>query len=95
MDTEKEIYSLHAETLALSIVVVQIFSKLARDPALCPAIVEGFNQSSDIAEQVAIMKGKSSPPEHAVKALRIIEELRAAVLGDEEPKHWRTPGSIP
>jgi hypothetical protein len=87
MDTEKEINSLAAETLALSIIVGNVLSKLARDPSLRPAIIEGFNQSADVAESVAVQFGKASSPDHAVKALRIVEEMRAMVLGNEgKPK---------
>jgi hypothetical protein len=86
MDHEKEILALSAETLALS--YGNVLSKLARIPALRPAIVEGFNQSADVADSVAIQFGKSASPDHAVKAIRIVEELRAMVLGDEgKPKH--------
>jgi hypothetical protein len=87
MDTEKEVRSLAAETLALSIIVGNVLSKLARNPSLRPAIIEGFNQSADVAESVAIQFGKAASPEHTVKAFRIIEEMRAMVLGNEgEPK---------
>jgi hypothetical protein len=88
MDHEKEILALTAETLALSYIVGSVLSKLAKIPALRPAIVEGFNQSADVADSIAIQFGKSASPEHTVKAIRIIEEMRAMVLGDEDkPKH--------
>jgi hypothetical protein len=88
MDSEKEINALAAETLAFSIIIGQVFSKLARDPQLRPAIIEGFNQSADVADSVAIQFGKSASSEHTVKVIRIIEEMRAMVLGNEgEPKH--------
>lgn len=88
MDHEKEILALSAETLALSYVIGNVLSKLARIPALRPAIIEGFNQSADVADGVAIQFGKSASPDHTVKAIRIVEEMRAMVLGDEDkPKH--------
>jgi hypothetical protein len=88
MDLEKEIHSLAAETLALSIIVGNVLSKLARNPSLRAAIVEGFDQSADVADSIAIQFGKSASPEHTVKALLIIEEMRAMVLGDEgKPKN--------
>jgi hypothetical protein len=87
MDTEKEINSLAAETLAMSIIIGNVLSKLARNPSLRTAIVEGFDQSADVAESVAVIFGKASSPDHAVKALRIVEEMRAMVLGNEgKPK---------
>jgi hypothetical protein len=87
MDTEKEILSLSAETLALSIILGNVLSALARNPVLRPAIIEGLNQSSNVAEDTAIMFGKAASPEHTVKALRIVEEVRAMALGNEgKPK---------
>ncbi|WOH53209.1 hypothetical protein [Bradyrhizobium sp. sBnM-33] len=89
MDYEEEINALHAETLAMSIIIGQILSKLATNPLLRPSIVEGFNQAAEVADSVAIRFGKSASPEHTVKTIRIIEEIRTAVLGNEgkQPRH--------
>jgi hypothetical protein len=88
MDSEKEIRALAAETLAFSIIVGSVLSKLAKDSSLRVAIVEGFDQAADIADSVAVRFGKTASPEHTVKALSIIEEMRAMVLGDEgKPKN--------
>jgi hypothetical protein len=87
MDTEKEIRALAAETLALSIVLGNVLSKLAADPSLKAAIVKGFDQSADVADSIAIQFGKTASPDHTVKALKIIEEMRVMVLGnDGKPK---------
>jgi hypothetical protein len=87
MDLEKEIHSLAAETLALNIALCNVLHKLLRDnPTLRPAVIDGFNQSADVAADVAIMMGKSASPEHTVKALLIIEEMRGVVLGDDKEK---------
>jgi hypothetical protein len=88
MDIEKEVHALTAETLAFSIIVGNVLSKLAKNPLLRAAIVEGFDQAADVAESVAVQFGKSASPEHTVKAVRIVEEMRAVVLGDEgKPKN--------
>lgn len=88
MDVEKEINALSAETLALGFVVGNVLSTLAGNPSLRPAITEGLNQAANVAEHVAIKFGKSAPSEHTVKALRIVEEIRAMVLGNEyKPKN--------
>jgi hypothetical protein len=88
MDIEKEVHALTAETLAFSIIVGDVLSKLAKNPLLRAAIVEGFDQAADVAESVAVQFGKSASPEHTVKAVRIVEEMRAVVLGDEgKPKN--------
>jgi hypothetical protein len=87
VDFEKEIHSLAAEALALNIVLCNVLNKLLRDdPALRSAMVDAFNQSADTAESVAILLGKSASPDHTVKALRIIEEMRGVVLGDGKDK---------
>ena len=88
MDYDKEINALEAETLAFSIIIGQILSKFARNPLLRPAIIEGFDQSADVADSLAVHFGKSASSEHTVKVIRIIEEMRVMVLGNEgKPKH--------
>jgi hypothetical protein len=88
MDTEKEIHSLAAETLALSIILGNVLSKLAKDRTLRFAIAEGFDQAADVAQSVAVQYGEAATPDHMVKAIRIIEEMRAMVLGrDGKPKN--------
>jgi hypothetical protein len=89
MNTEKEIQALSAETLAFSIMLGSVLSKLAKDPTLRFTITQAFNEAADVAQSVAVRFGKSASPEHTVKALRIIEEMRAMVLGDEnKPKSF-------
>lgn len=82
MEHENEIRSLSAETLAMNIVLANMFSRFARIPALRLAIVVGFDQSVDTAEDITSVFGKSAPPDHMVKTLRLVEEMRAMVLGD-------------
>jgi hypothetical protein len=83
-DLEKEFRALAAENLALSIIVGRVLSRLARDPSLRRAIVEGFDQAADVAQGVALTElGEPADPQQAVEALRIIEETRAMVLGNE------------
>jgi hypothetical protein len=84
MDREKEINSLAAETLALSVILGNVLTQLAASPALRPAIVAGFDQSADFAQIIAEQFGKSASPDHTIKAMRIIEEMRQVVLGKEE-----------
>jgi hypothetical protein len=89
MDTEKEIHALSAETLAFGIIMRSVLSKLARNPSLRATIVEGFDQAADVADSLAVQFGKAASPDHTIKALRIIEETRAMVLGDErKPKNF-------
>lgn len=83
MNTEDEIHALSAETLAFSIILGSVLSKLAVDRSLRFAIAEGFDQAAEVAQTIAVRFGKSASPEHTVKALRIIDEMRAIVLGED------------
>jgi hypothetical protein len=48
----------------------------------------GFNNAASLVENLAIQAGETVPPEHLVKALRIVEELRTASLGrHDKPRH--------
>jgi hypothetical protein len=82
MEHEEEIRSLSAESLATSIVLANLLSRFARIPALRLAIVTCFDRSVDMADDVTAVLGKSASPDHTVKVLRIVEEMRAMVLGD-------------
>ena len=89
MDLEHEIYSLSAETLALQTVLTQTLSRLSRlSPEISRAVRDGFDDAANVTERLAIHFGKAARPEHTVKALRVVEEMRAVVFGDKgEPKH--------
>jgi hypothetical protein len=81
---KQEIESLYAEALALQIILVNVLSRLrAVDPALAAAIAAGLDDATDQVEHIAISLGKAASPEHTVKALRIVEELRATILGNQ------------
>jgi hypothetical protein len=87
MEHETEIRLLSAETLATSIVLANLLSRFARIPALRLAIVSCFDQSVDMADDITAVLGKSAAPDHTVKVLRIVEEMRSMVLGGgEKPK---------
>jgi hypothetical protein len=46
-----------------------------------------FDHSAKDMEDLAIKLGKSADPKHTVKAIRVVEELRAVVLGNKvKPK---------
>lgn len=89
MNHEKEIRALAAETLAYSCVLSGVFDALVKaQPELRGPIAEGFENALGMAEAVAMQFGSSASPEHTVKCIRIIEELRAAILGPPgKPQH--------
>jgi hypothetical protein len=81
---KQQIESLHAETLALQVVLVNVLGRLqTADPALAAAIATGLNDAANQVEDIAIRLGKTASPEHTVKAISVVEELRTAIVGDE------------
>jgi hypothetical protein len=55
---------------------------------LAEAITRGFDDAANSVEDLAIRIGKSASPEQTVKALRIVEEIRTATLGNKnKPRH--------
>lgn len=89
MDTQQQINGLNAETFALQAVLAQVLYELkSLDPRFADAIARGFDNAASFVENMAIQAGEASPPEHLVKALRIVEELRTASLGrHDQPRH--------
>jgi hypothetical protein len=88
MNVEQEIHALAAETLALSVIVANVCRHLSDDPRLHAAIEAAFNDASRFVEDQAVALSKTASPDHTVKAIKIVEDLRAAALGKEhKPKH--------
>jgi hypothetical protein len=79
-EIEEEFRALRARNLALSLIIENVLSRLARNPSLRPAIIEGFAQALDVARSAAVEYGTSTPSDQAVMALEIVEEARAMVL---------------
>ena len=81
MNVEQEIRALAAESIATQFVLTQVLSELSKlGPDFSRAIRNAFDDAANIAETTAIYLGKSAPPEQGVKAIRIVEELRAVVF---------------
>ena len=89
MDYEAEIDALAAETLALQAIVTNVFCQIGKDDVvLSLAIRRGLDDAVNEIENLAIRLGKTARPDHVVKAVRVIEELRAASLGNQDkPRH--------
>jgi hypothetical protein len=83
MDYEKEIASLHGETLAFGSILSFVLARIIEaDPKMLPIIAAGFDDAANFVENFAIKLGKAASPEHTIKALRGVEELRAATIRD-------------
>ena len=89
MDHEREIYGLSAETLAIQRIVACVLSRIAIiNPAFDSAIKLGFNDAASEIENMTFKFGKAASPDHLVKALAIVEQLRTATLGHpDKPTH--------
>jgi hypothetical protein len=88
MIIEDEIYSLAAVNMALQSLFAELcIGLIAKDPSNRYIVSKVFDHAANHVENVAIMFEKSANPKQSVKALRVVEELRTIVLGDEiKPK---------
>lgn len=88
MNHDTEIIALSAETLAIQTILAHVLEYIAHtDSALYAAIVRGFDDAANDIENIAIKFGKNAEAGHTVKALAIVESLRAATFGNpEKPK---------
>lgn len=79
-----DIAVLQAEVIALQAVLMSVFRKMARDrPDLSPIFCDAFDEAETILTGVAEKLGVNVPRESTIEALKVIEELRAAVILDE------------
>jgi len=82
MVDEKQIASLTAETLAVQVVLTNVLLEIGKlDPTLRSAIKRGLSDAADSVENLATRSDAVSP-DLIVKALHVIEEMRAASVGD-------------
>ncbi len=88
MDYNREIHALSAQALAFGTVISYVLYRVAQvDPKFASAIAQGFDDAADHVEDFAIRAGRAASPEHTIKALQIVEGLRAGTLGRHPPKH--------
>ena len=72
-----------AELVALQAVLIAVFRRLAHDrPELAPTFCSAFDEAETVLTGVTMRIGLDAPRECTVGALKIIEELRAAVIRD-------------
>jgi hypothetical protein len=89
MNYDAEINSLSAETLAIQAILANVLREIGKaDPMLRDAIKLGFDDAASMVENIALRLGKAASPDQSVKAIRIVEELRTATLGNpDKPRH--------
>ena len=75
---------LQAEVIALQAVLMGVFRRLAHDrPELTALFCQAFDEAEAILTGVATQPGLQHALTTTTGALRIIDELRQAVIGDE------------
>jgi hypothetical protein len=97
MNYKQEINTLLAETVAMQAVLAKVLSQLrAADPHLASLIAAGLNDAANQVEDIAIKFGAASSPEHTVRAIRVVEELRCPsrksyphIAMVQSGKNWR------
>jgi hypothetical protein len=86
--TEADEAVVKAEVLALQAVLISVFRRMASDrPELAPVFCRAFDEAETILTGLAVKIGLEAPGETALDALRVIEELRTAVIRDESLCH--------
>ncbi|HEY0085946.1 MAG TPA: hypothetical protein VGB65_08540 [Allosphingosinicella sp.] len=82
--TEADEKVVKAEVIAIQAVLIAVFRRMATDrPDLGPLFCRAFDDAETILSGVAVKIGLDAPPETTLSALRIIDELRSAVIRDE------------
>ena len=82
---EEEFATLRAEVVALQAVLMSVFRTLASERSdLTPLFCRAFDEAETVLSGVAIKIGLEAPLHSTVGALRVVEELRRAVIRDEQ-----------
>jgi hypothetical protein len=82
--TEGDEAVLKAEVLALQAVLIAVLKRIATQrPELGPLFCQAFDEAEGTLTGVAVKMGLEAPLESTMGALRVIEELRSAVIRDE------------
>jgi hypothetical protein len=73
-----------AEVVALQAVLMAVFRRMVSDrPELVGLFCQAFDDAETILSGVAVKMGIEAPIETSVGALKVVEELRAAIIRDE------------
>ncbi len=81
--TDADAEVLRAEVVALQAVLISVFRRIATDrPEFTPLFCKAFDEADTILGGVSEKLGLEAPIETTVGAMRIVDELRSAVLRD-------------
>ena len=82
--TESDEAVMKAEVLALQAVLISVFRRLAADRAdLAPLLCRAFDEAEAMVTGVTVRMGHGAPLASTLGALKVIEEMRTAVIRDE------------
>ena len=82
MGSDKKTASVAAEMLALRAILTNVLLQIAKlDPHLQYAVRQGFDDAADLV----LRSGKPRRWDDGFEAVRVVEEMRADILGDKEP----------
>jgi hypothetical protein len=84
MAADAELATLHAEILAVQAVLIALARRLGQaHPELGPSLCAAFDDAETRMSGIAVRLGTEGPCGATLDALRIITEMRAAVIQDE------------
>ena len=87
---ESEAAVLTAEVVAIQAVLISVFRRLASDsPELAASFIKAFDEAETILSGVAVKMGVAAPLETTVGALKVLDELRSAVIRNETSRRER------
>ena len=84
MDVEREIYRQAAKTLAIEVILQNLFRDLAlTEPYWKVRLAAALDASSIHLENAAITLGRTAHPDYLTEALKTCEEIRSVVMGQK------------
>lgn len=96
MAADADLNILHGEILAVEAVLIALARRLAQaEPRLGPSLCAAFDDAETLMSGVAIRLASALPTAATLEALRIIAEMRSAVIQDESVCGPNEPGSRP
>lgn len=82
---EKEMVGIAAESLATQTVVIELFRSLCRTiPGFDFHVLKAIDDAANKIEQLSVAAGTKAG--HLPETLRIIEQLRAMLKGEDKPR---------
>jgi hypothetical protein len=82
---QEQILAISAENLAMQFVLARLLKRISEtSPSLKGPILQAFDDAANAAENISIVGGAKSG--HLPQTLRIIEQMRLMLVGEDKPK---------